>query len=86
MWTELTYFSINEIKCITLANIFFQKQLTMFLYRNRRLISTFRLKVEVHTFSSKSYRPESHTRNIIISGLVAYRAVMRTNSVHSTYI
>ena len=81
MWTELTYFSINEIKCITLANIFFQKQLTMFLYRNRRLISTFRLKVEAHTFSSKS-----HTRNIIINGLAAYKAVMRTNSVHSTYI
>ena len=52
----------------------------MFLYRNRRVFSTFRLKVEAPRNNSKSYRAESHTRNIIISGLVAYRAVIRTES------
>ena len=75
----IDFFSINGKKGITLAHRFFPEKITMLLYRNRCLISTFVLKVEATRNSShKRYRPESHTRNIFISGFMAYRAVIRT--------
>ena len=39
------FFQLMERKGITLAHSFFQKKITMFLYRNRCLNSTFKMKV-----------------------------------------